>query len=168
MSKVEIKNLEDLFEHLLQDMLYAETKITKALPKMAKKATSEDLKSGFEKHLEETQDQIEKLKKVFDVTGLKEKREKCDAIEGLLKEGESLMEESKEGAVLDAALIAAARKVEHYEIASYTTLCDMSDKLGENEAKKLLKEILKQEEATDEKLSKLSDGIDKAAMKKAA
>jgi len=163
-----IKNLEGLFQHLLQDMLYAENKITKALPKMAKKASNKDLQDGFETHLEETRDQISKLEKVFEICGYDKEREKCEAIEGLLKEGEGLMDEAEKGATLDAALIAAAQKVEHYEIASYGALCHMADKLGQKEASKLLHEILEQEKATDEKLTKLSGDIEEEAMKQAA
>ena len=163
-----IKNLEGLFQHMLQDMLYAENKITKALPKMAEKASDKDLQDGFETHLEETRDQISKLEKVFEICGFDKEREKCEAIEGLIKEGESLMEDAEKGPTLDAALIAAAQKVEHYEIATYGALCHMSDKLGQDEASKLLHEILEQEKATDEKLIKLSGGIEDQAMKQAA
>ena len=155
----ELTNLEDLFKHMLQDMLYAENKITEALPKMAKKATNEDLQAGFEKHLEETKDQISKLEQVFEMCGYEKEREKCEAIEGLIKEGEELMEEAEQGAVLDSALIAAAQKVEHYEIASYGTLCNIAKKLGHKDASALLHEILEQEKATDEKLTKLCDDI---------
>ena len=169
MSTKETKNLEDLFKHLLQDMLYAENKITKALPKMAKKATDPKLQKGFEKHLKETEDQIEKLKKVFQLLDFKLKREKCEAIEGLLKEGESLMNEAEKGPALDAALIAAAQKVEHYEIASYGTLSAIADKLGHVDAGRILTKILDQEKATDEKLTELSIDIeDKAMVKQAA
>lgn len=163
-----LKNLEELFEHLLQDMYYAESKIAKALPKMADKATNSDLKKGFEKHLDETKGQISKLEEVFEICELEQKREKCDAIEGLLKEGESLMDEAAKGAVLDSALIAAAQKVEHYEIASYGTLCNMAKILGFDEAAEILHEILEQEKSTDEKLTKICDSIEEKAMKKAA
>lgn len=168
MSKAELETLEELFEHLLKDMYYAESKIAKALSKMAKKASDSDLKAGFEKHQEETKDQIEKIEKVFEIQGYNKKAEKCDAIEGLLKEGEGLMEEPTEGPVLDCALIAAAQKVEHYEIASYGTLCAMADKLGFVEAKELLGKILEQEKETDKKLSKLSDNIEEHALDEAA
>lgn len=155
----EIKSFDDLFEHLLQDMYFAENKIKTALPKMAKKATNVDLKNGFEKHLEETKDQIEKLEKVFELTEIKKKGEKCEAILGLLKEGEGLMEKTEKGEVLDEAMIAAAQKVEHYEIASYGTLHNMALKLGHKKAAELIEKILEQEKATDEKLSKLADKI---------
>ena len=167
-GEAELQNLEDLFKHLLQDMLYAENAIAKALPKMAKKATNPDVKSGFEQHLDETRDQITKLGNVFKICGYEKEREKCDAIEGLLKEGESLMEEAAPGAVLDSALIVAGQKVEHYEIASYGALCNMAKLLGQSEAASILHEILEQEKVTDMKLTKLSDSIEEGAIQKAA
>ncbi len=168
MSK-EIQTMEELFEHLLQDMYYAEKKITKALPKMAKKATNPDLQKGFETHLKETEDQIAKLEKVFEVTGIKQKGEKCEAILGLIEEGEGLMKEAEEGEVLDEALIAAAQKVEHYEIASYGTLLNLANKLGYKKAMPYIEKILDQEKDTDVKLSKMADKIMPANnMKKAA
>lgn len=166
MSK--LATLEDLFEHMLQDMYYAENKITKALPKMAKKATDEDLIAGLEQHLEETQDQISKLEQVFEMCGLERKREECEAIQGLIEEGEGLMKDAKAGAVLDSALIAAAQKIEHYEIATYGTLCNIAKKLGHKDAAKLLHEILEQEKTTDEKLTKLCDAIEEEALEQAA
>lgn len=167
-GKAEIHNLEDLFKHMLQDMYYAENKITKALPKMAKKATDPDLQAGLEQHLEETEDQISKLEQVFEICGYEKKREKCEAIEGLIEEGEGLMDEAAEGAVLDSAMIAAAQKIEHYEIASYGALCNMAKKLGHQDAAALLHEILKQEKATDEKMTALCDGIEEQALERAA
>lgn len=167
-DKSEMQNLEDLFKHLLQDMYFAENKITEALPKMAKKATNPDLQDGFKQHLKETEDQISKLEEVFKICGYEAEREECEAIEGLIEEGEELMKEAKKGAVLDSALIAAAQKVEHYEIASYGTLCNMAKILGKKDAAKLLHEILDQEKATDTKLSSLCDDIELEAMEKAA
>jgi len=164
----ELQKLEDLFQHLLQDMYYAEQKITEALPKMAEKATNPDLKAGFEQHLEETREQISTLEKVFEICGYEAEREECEAIEGLLEEGEELMEEAAPGAVLDSALIAAAQKVEHYEIASYGTLCNIAKILDNKKAAGLLHDILDQEKATDEKLSTLSDPIEANAIEKAA
>lgn len=168
MSKSEVKNLEDLFKHLLQDMYYAETKIKQTLPQMAEKAGCKDLKNAFETYLEETKDQIKKLENVFDMLGYKSKKEKCDAIEGLIKESKGLIEESESGDVRDAALIAAAQKVEHYEIASYGTLCAMANELNFHDASGVLHEILEQEKATDEKLTKLSYNSNEDAEEKAA
>ena len=164
-EETELYNLEDLFKHLLQDMYYAENRIKNTLPKMAKKADNQDLKDGFETHLEETKDQIEKLERVFELLGYEKEREKCEAIEGLIEEGEGLIEESKAGATRDSALIAAAQKVEHYEIASYGALCSMAKKLGQKEAAGILHEILDQEKETDEKLIALSGDIERAALK---
>ena len=167
-NEAEIQNLEDLFKHLLQDMLYAENAITKALPKMIKNATNVDVQAGFEQHLDETKDQINKLGRVFEICGYEKKREKCDAIEGLLKEGESLMEEAAPGAVLDSAIIVAGQKIQHYEIASYGALCNMAKLLGQNEVATILHEILEQEKATDMKLIELSDSVEEQALEKAA
>lgn len=164
----ELNTFEDLFKHLLQDMYYAENKIRKTLPKMAKKASNSDLQNAFETHLSETEDQISKLEKVMELMGFKKETEKCDAIEGLLKEGEELISESAEGPVRDAALIAAAQKVEHYEIASYGTLCAMANEMDRHDASGILHEILEQEKSTDEKLIKLSYGINETADLKAA
>lgn len=164
----ELANLNDLFLHLLQDMYYAEHQIKKTLPKMSKKATRQDLKDAFETHLEETEDQIEKLEQVFEILGEEKEKEECEAIEGLLDEGEELIKESEEGDVRDAALIAAAQKVEHYEIASYGTLCAMANELNYPEAAQILHEILEQEKDTDEKLIKLSYQTNEMAEKKAA
>jgi ferritin-like metal-binding protein YciE len=164
----ELFTLEDLFKHLLQDMYYAENKIAKTLPEMAEKATSDDLAGGFKTHLEETRDQIEKLKKVFEILGYQTEKEKCEAIEGLLEEGEGLIEEAAEGSTRDAALIAAAQKVEHYEIASYGTLCALAGQLGFAEAGRILHEILKQEKDTDQTLSDLSRTINEKSAQKAA
>jgi ferritin-like metal-binding protein YciE len=167
-ANAELSNLEDLFKHLLQDMYYAEHQLKDELPKMAKKATREDLKQGFEDHLEETKDQIKKLEKVFEILGYEKEKEECEAIEGLLEEAEELIEEAKKGPVRDAALIAAAQKVEHYEIASYGTLCAIANELEQTEASGILHEILEQEKATDEKLTKLSYNTNEKAERNAA
>ncbi len=163
-----LANLEDLFKHLLQDMYYAEKRISEALPKMAKKASSDDLQAALETHLKETEDQISKLEEVFEMCGYKKEREVCEAIEGLLAEGEELMKDAKKGPVLDAALIIAAQKVEHYEIASYGALCSMAKKLDQEDSARLLHEILDQEKATDETLTELCNDIEEEAMEKAA
>ena len=163
-----MKTLDDLFIHLLQDMYYAEGKIVKALPKMAEKATDADLQDAFERHCDETKDQITKLQKVFSILDIKEKGVKCEAIEGLLKEGKELMSEAEEGPVCDSAMIAAAQKVEHYEIASYGALCSIAKNLGHDDAAKILHSILEQEKATDEKLIKLSRDVESEALSKAA
>lgn len=153
-----VENLKDLYIAQLEDILYAEQQITKALPKMAKKATNPDLRAGFEKHLEETKGQIDRLNQVFESLGMKPKAEKCEAITGIIKEAEEMMSESKTSEVLDAALIAAAQKVEHYEMATYGTLAEYARSLGFKDQTRLLKETLAEEEACDADLTTLAEG----------
>lgn len=150
-----MKSLSDIFEHTLQDIYYAEIAITKALPKVAKAARSPELKKAAEEHLSETKEQIKKLEQVFKTIGKKASGEKCDAIEGLIKEADGLMEEA-EGTALDAGLLAACQAVEHYEIARYGSLREWAKDLGHDEAHKLLSEILDQEKATNNKLTNLA------------
>jgi len=156
-----MKSLAELFEHTLQDVYYAENAITKALPKVAKAAKNSDLKKAAEEHLSETKQQISKLKKVFSSIGKEAKGEKCDAIEGLIKEADGLMEEAT-GTALDAGLLAACQAVEHYEIARYGSLREWAKVLGHDEAHKLLSEILDQEKAANNKLTNIAvAGINK-------
>ncbi|WP_315918313.1 ferritin-like domain-containing protein [Mesorhizobium sp. SP-1A] len=150
-----MKTLADIFEHTLQDVYYAENAITKALPKVAKAAKDANLKKAAEDHLQETKDQIAKLDKVFKSIGKTPKGEKCDAIEGLIKEADGLMEEAS-GTALDAGLLAACQAVEHYEIARYGSLREWAKDLGHDEAHKILSEILDQEKATNNKLTNLA------------
>lgn len=150
-----MKSLADLFEHTLKDIYFAETALTKALPKVSKAAKSAELKKAVEDHLAETKDQIAKLKKVFDSLGKKAEGEKCDAIEGLIKETDGLMEEAT-GTALDAGLLAACQAVEHYEIARYGSLREWAKVLGHEEAHTLLSEILDQEKAANNKLTNLA------------
>jgi ferritin-like metal-binding protein YciE len=149
--------LRELFEDTLGDIYYAEKQITKALPKMAKKTSSEDLSAAFETHLEETQGQIERLEQVFEFIGKPTKAKKCEAIEGIIKEAEELMKEATNDNVRDAAMLAAAQAVEHYEISRYGTLKAWALKLGLDDVVELLDETLQQEKATDEKLSELAE-----------
>lgn len=153
-----IKTLEDLFLHALSDMASGEKQLTKALPKLAKAATNPALKSAFTAHLEETQGQIKRIDQVVELLELKLKRIKCVAMEGLVEEGAEVIEEIEAGPVRDAGLINAAQKVEHYEIASYGTLCALGKQLGYTEAVKLLKQTLAEEKSTDEKLSMIAEG----------
>ena len=150
-----MKTLAEIFEHTLQDIYYAENAISKALPKVAEKATDGKLKKAAEEHLAETKDQIKKLDQVFKSIGKKASGEKCDAIEGLLKEAEGLMEEAS-GTALNAGLLAACQAVEHYEISRYGSLREWAKDLGHDEAHKLLSEILDQEKATNNKLTNLA------------
>ena len=149
-------SLQSLFLDELADVLNAEKQLTRALPKMAKASESEDLTAAFESHLNETQNQITRLEKVFASLDEPVKTKKCAAMEGLLEESEDLMEELEDTPALDAGLIAAAQKVEHYEIASYGTLCAWAEHMGHDEAAGLLKENLDEEKAADKKLSTLS------------
>lgn len=148
--------LSELFEDQLRDILYAEKKIIKALPKMIKKATSPKLKAGFEKHLEETHGQIDRLERIFDLMDKPARGKKCPAIDGILEEGSEILEEHDRGAGLDAAMAAAAQAVEHYEISRYGTLMAWGKELGLSEVCDLISQTLQQEEATDAALTKLA------------
>ena len=151
------KNLETLFYDTLKDIYYAERKISKALPKMARGAQSPALKAAFEKHLEETEGQIERLQQVFDIIGKRAMGKTCEAIEGIIAEGEEILEEYKDTPALDAGLISAAQAVEHYEITRYGTLKRWAELLELPEAVRLLDETLKEESKTDSDLTKLAD-----------
>ena len=153
-----MKTLADAFEHTLQDVYYAEQAIVKALPKMAKAADAADLKTAFEDHLAETKEQIAILRKVFRSAGLEAKGEKCDAIEGLIKETDGLVEEAKSDKARDIALLGACQAVEHYEIARYGTLREWARELEHDEAHDLLGKILDQEKAANSKLTNLAVG----------
>lgn len=151
-----IKTLHDLFVHELSDVYSAEKQISKALPGLARAATNAELKSAFETHLEETREQIDRIDQIVDVGNVKLKRIKCAAMEGLVDEGKEVIEAVEKGPVRDAALIGAAQKVEHYEIASYGTLCALAKKLGFTQELKLLLATLEEEKKTDEKLTILA------------
>ena len=151
------KTLKDLFHDTLKDIYYAEKKILSALPKMAKAAQSEELKSAFEKHRDETEIQVERLDEVFASIEEKPQGKTCPGINGILEEGKEVMEEFKGSVALDAALIAAAQAVEHYEITRYGALCTWAETLGLDDAAALLKETLAEEEKTDEDLSALAE-----------
>ena len=153
-----VKTIEELFIHELSDIYSAEKQLTKALPRLAKAADAEELTSAFELHLEETQGQIERIDKVVELLGIKLKRIKCAAMEGLVEEGKEVIEEIEAGPLRDAALIGGAQKVEHYEIAAYGTLCALAKQLGYRDALPLLKETLAEEKSTDEKLTMLAEG----------
>jgi ferritin-like metal-binding protein YciE len=145
--------LEVLTEEL-QDLYSAETQITKALPKMAKAATSPDLKKGFQLHLEQTEKHVERIESICKKLGIKPTGKKCEATAGLVKEGQEAIDEEATPEAKDLLLIGAARRVEHYEIAAYTGACDLAKALGETEALKTLSETLSEEVATDAKLAK--------------
>lgn len=153
---LQASQLMKLFEDELKDIYWAEKALTKAIPKMIKNATSEDLVEALENHLEETEDQIKRVEQVFQILGKKATAQKCEAMEGLIKESEEIMESCEEGAMRDAGIISAGQKVEHYEIASYGTLRQFADTLGLTEAVSLLEATLEEEKAADEKLSEIA------------
>jgi len=150
------KTLNDLFLDTLKDIYYAERQIVKTLPKMAKAASSAELKAGFEKHLEETEGHVERLEQVFELLDKPARGKTCDAILGIIEEGKSVMEEFKGTIALDAGLVAAGQAAEHYEIARYGALRTWADQLGMTDAAKLLDQTLAEEKAADQKLTELA------------
>lgn len=153
----DIETLDDLFMHTLKDIYYAEHQITKALPKMTEKATDIALKKGFEKHLQETQGQIVRLERVFAMRGEEPKQVDCPAIDGIIKEANQIAGDVADKSVLDAALIAAAQAVEHYEITRYGTLIAWAKQLGRADCASILAETLAEEKATDEALTRMAE-----------
>ncbi|MVA12227.1 DUF892 family protein [Agrobacterium vitis] len=151
------KTLDDLFLDTLKDIFFAEKQILKALPKMARAAQSEEGKAGFLQHRDETQGQIERLEQVFELFGKAARGKTCEAIQGIIAEGEEIMEEYKGSVALDAGLISSAQAVEHYEIARYGTLIAWAKQLGLKDAVPLLQANLAEEEATDKKLTELAE-----------
>jgi len=157
MATSSTKTLDDLFLDTLKDIYFAEKQILKALPKMARAAHSEEGKAGFLQHRDETQGQIERLEQVFELLGKPARGKTCEAIQGIISEGEEIMEEFKGSPALDAGLISSAQAVEHYEIARYGTLIAWAKQLGLTDAVPLLQATLEEEEATDAKLTQLAD-----------
>lgn len=160
-----LESLADLFVDELKDLYSAEKQLVKALPKMAKAASSAKLRKGFEDHLRQTEGHVERLEDIFEQMGVKPRGPKCEAMEGLIEEGKRMMNEDAEPAVMDAALIAAAQRVEHYEIAGYGTVRSFARMLGNEKAERLLQKTLEEESETNEKLTKLAETeINAAAM----
>lgn len=157
------KTLEDLFEAELKDIYSAENQLLEALPEMAKAADNEDLQDAFEKHLQETKRQVERIEKVFDRLGIEHEEETCEAMQGLIKEGKHIIREFDRSAVRDSALIIAAQKVEHYEIASYGSLCELADVLGYSNIVDILERSLQEEEQTDRNLTTLAMDVNDEA-----
>ena len=153
----DIKSMNDLFEHQLRDIYYAEKQIEKSLPKMIDKATDPQLKAGFEKHLTQTKGHIERVEQVFELHGVKAKTVNCPAIDGILAEADEVSGDVDDKEGLDAALIASAQAVEHYEITRYGTLIAWARQLGRDDCAAVLKETLEEEKATDRKLSELAE-----------
>ena len=151
------EGLRELFENELKDIYWAEKALTKALPKMIKKSTSEELVNAIQNHLKVTENHVTRLEQVFETVGVKVQAKKCEAMAGLIKEAEELMQDNEEGVVRDAAIILAAQKVEHYEIATYGTLCAFAKTLGEEDAAMLLSETLNEEKEADETLTGIAE-----------
>lgn len=158
-----LKTLADLFHDELRDVLSAEKQLVQALPKMAKKASCKELVASIEQHLTETKVHVQRVEKAFEDTGKAARAKTCEAMKGLLEEATHMMEEEADPDVMDAAIIALAQKVEHYEIATYGTLCTWARVLGYETALKELKQVIAEEEACDKALSKLSETINVAA-----
>ena len=163
------KTLNDLFYDTLKDIYYAERQILKALPKMARAAQAPELKAAFEKHKEETEEQVERLQQVFEAIGKRAQGKTCEAIQGIIAEGEEIMESFKGTPALDAGLISSAQAVEHYEITRYGTLKAWAQQLGHSKAVPLLEATLKEETKTDDSLTRLAESaLNAAAQKKVA
>ena len=156
---MKLDNLRKLYIEELRDLYSAENQLLKALPKMAKGASSDELRQAFENHLQETEGHVERLETIFEDLDESPKGKTCHAMKGLVEEGSEILEEEGEESVLDAGIIAAAQKVEHYEIASYGTVRTFAELLGEKNAAKLLQQTLDEEGAADEKLNELAEGI---------
>ena len=156
---MELETLQDLLIEQLKDLYNAEGQLVKALPKMAKAATNPKLKAAFTEHLEETKGHVERLEKVFEVMGVPAKGKKCHAMEGLVEEGKEMIEEDAEPEVKDAGLIAAAQRVEHYEMAGYGCVRTYAKALGNEKVAKLLQQTLDEEGACDEKLTELAEKL---------
>jgi ferritin-like metal-binding protein YciE len=154
-----MENLEDLMKEDLKDVLHAENQIIKALPKMIKTACNPQLQQAFQKHLDETRGHVDRVEQVMEILGMPVKAKACKAMKGIIEEGKEVMSEDAEEDVMDAALIGAAQKVEHYEIATYGTLCTYADLLGLRDAKRLLGQNLEEEKKTDARLTELAEAV---------
>lgn len=157
------ESLRELYVNELKDLYNAETQLVKALPKMAKGSSNAELRHGFEEHLRQTSEHVSRLEQIFEMLGEKPTGKKCVGMEGIVKEGAETLSEDYEGAVMDAAIIGAAQRVEHYEIAGYGTVIAFAELLGEDEHVSLLEQTLEEEKATDEKLTQLAGQINPQA-----
>jgi ferritin-like metal-binding protein YciE len=156
-TSLTLNSLDDLFVAQIQDLYDAETRLTKALPKMAEAASNKKLKSAFQEHLRETEQHVTRLEKIFGMMELTPERETCEAMKGLIAEGEEVIKAEGDASVKDAALIAAAQRVEHYEIAGYGTVRTLAEQLGQKEAARLLQQTLDEEGACDKKLTQIAE-----------
>ena len=164
-----VKSVNDLLLNELRDIYHAEKQLVKALPQMAKRAKSDKLRQAFEHHLEETRGQVDRLEQVFDKLDGRSRGKRCEAMEGLIEEAREMMDEITTPEVLDAALITAAQKVEHYEIASYGSVHALAEALGHHDVAKLLEETLNEEKEADQKLNQIAlSDVNKTALKAAA
>lgn len=162
-----VTTIDQLFVEELKDIYSAETQITKALPKMAKASTSEELKTAFEEHLEETEGQIERLDQIFETLGVSPKGKTCEGMKGVITEGEEMLKETEKGDIRDSAMISAAQRVEHYEMAAYGAVRTYAQKLGKQQVVQLLEETLEEEKAADKKLTQIALKIQQQALRAA-
>lgn len=153
-----LATLHDLMIHELKDLYSAEKQLVQALPKMAKAATSDELRAALEKHLGETEEQVSRIEQIMDSFGESPRGQKCSGMEGLIEEGKTMLKEDADPDVMDAGIIVAAQKVEHYEIASYGAVCEYARMMGHTEAVQLLEQTLEEEKMADETLNKLAEG----------
>jgi ferritin-like metal-binding protein YciE len=160
---VSVETIDELLVDELKDLYSAEKQITKSLPKLAKAATSPDLKQAFQSHLKETEGQIERLDRIFEMLEKSSKGKMCHGMKGVLEEGSEVLDETEKGAVRDAALISAAQRVEHYEMAGYGCVREYARIVGQKEIASLLDETLKEEEAADKKLGTIAKQVNQAA-----
>ena len=166
-TTMSLDNLADAFYDELRDVFSAEKQLVKALPSMVKHASSPELRKAFEKHLAETEKQVERVEQAFEETGKAARAKTCEAMKGLIEEAEEMLKEDAKPEVKDAVMIACAQKVEHYEIATYGTLCTWAEALGYTKALKLLKQNIAEEEATDLGLTKISKTVNQQALETA-
>jgi ferritin-like metal-binding protein YciE len=162
-----LKTIEQLFAEELKDLYSAETQITKTLPKLVEAASSPELKRAFEHHLKETEGQIERLDEIFKVLGASPKGKTCDGMKGILAEGAEMLHETSPGDLRDVALISAAQRVEHYEMAAYGTVRSYAENLQQKEIAKLLQETLEEEKAADKKLTEIAQKVHSSALRAA-
>ena len=160
---MKVESIEDLFLDELKDLYSAEKQITKALPKLVKAASTQELSEAFESHLEETKGHVERLEEIFEKLGKKGAGKTCEGMKGVLEEGSEVIQEIEKGVVRDAGLIAAAQRVEHYEIAGYGSVRSFAELLGKTDIVELLEETLQEEKAADEKLTKISESVNQEA-----
>lgn len=163
-----VDSMEKLFVSELKDLYSAEKQITKALPKMAKAATSEELRKAFESHLKETEGQIQRLDRIFEILGKSATGKSCKGMKGVLEEGSEMLEETEEGDVRDAGMISAAQRVEHYEMAGYGAVRNYAELLGQKEIAELLQQTLDEEGAADKKLTQIAQKVNPRAQRQAA